>query len=195
MMEIQDIPNIKIDPCPINCQGYYPEYETCNDRCGSSSYPVRRRYITNVTPQHGGIPCPPFMETKDCPATDPCPDLEAEAAAATAAAAERERKNRLIYRNKFTHTHDSHGGYQNGIKLSFNLKNVIDWSNYTWDAIIDNVINSYISIYMGSNTFVTVPDAFNIQHYTQAVEAVWKSGGKTARYNYQRNKSWTNYKL
>jgi hypothetical protein len=68
-----DTQNCNTQPCPIDCEGSFGEYETCSKPCGGGKQ--ERVYTVTQSAQNGGRQCPHtngHIDTKTCN-TQPCP--------------------------------------------------------------------------------------------------------------------------
>jgi len=62
-------------PCPIDCEGYWSDYDECTEQCGPDGTQTRR-WIVTVEAEHGGEKCSERdqIELQSCdPEPDPCP--------------------------------------------------------------------------------------------------------------------------
>ena len=68
-----DTQNCNTQPCPIDCEGSFGEYETCSKPCGGGKQ--ERVYTVTQSAQNGGRQCPytnGHIDTQNCN-TQPCP--------------------------------------------------------------------------------------------------------------------------
>lgn len=58
---------------PVDCDGHYTDPE-CPTECGKQASSIPTQWIITTPPKGNGKACPSGVSSKECPATNPCPE-------------------------------------------------------------------------------------------------------------------------